>query len=51
MRVNLEQSEINHLLSLLKKNEDDREYYATEKQYWDRHKNIKNKLEFIQKSE
>jgi hypothetical protein len=37
-------SEINHLLTLLKWNEEDCVYYGNKEQYWKRHESICKKL-------
>lgn len=40
----LSYSEINHILTLIKRNEDDRCYSGNQLQYWKRSERIKNKL-------
>ena len=45
MTVKLTKSEINHLLHLVEKNEEDGSYTEPKDQYWKRSQRIKSKLE------
>lgn len=46
--LKLSKAELNHIETLIKRNEDDGVYYSPCNQYWNRSNRIKNKIKSVQ---